>query len=83
MATCESRYAFNQTTTRIIGHEGLHESLNYSSVIIGKNASLPRFSLLLVRVSESRYPLGGVRNVEVHGDILYIIGGKRVLRVRS
>ena len=83
MATCESRYAFNQTTTRVIGHEGLQESPNYTSVIIGKNVLLPRFSLLLVRVSESRYSLGGVRNVEVHGAILYIIGGERVLRVRS
>ena len=83
MATCESRYAFNQTTTRVIGHEGLQESLNYSSVIIGKNASIPRFSLLLVRVGESRYSLGGMRNVEVHEDIVYIMGGKRVLRVRS
>ena len=83
MATCESRYAFNQTTTRVIGHEGLQESLNYTSVIIVKNVLLPRFSLLLVRVSESRYSLGGVRNVEVHGAILYIIGGERVLRVRS
>ena len=26
---------------------------------------------------------GGVRNVEVHGAILYIIGGERVLLVRS
>ena len=84
MATCESRYAFNQTTTREIGHEGLQESPNYTSVIIGKNVLLPRFSFLLVRVSESsRYSLGGVRNVEVHGAILYIIGGERVLRVRS
>lgn len=48
MATFESRYAFNQTTKRILGHEGLQESLKYSSVIIGKNASLPRFGLLLV-----------------------------------
>ena len=83
MATCESRYAFNQTTTRVIGHEGLQESLNYTSVIIIKNVLLPRFSLLLVRVSESRYSLGGVWNVEVHGAILYIIGGERVLLVRS
>ena len=48
MATFESRYAFNQTTNPILGHEGLQESLKYSSVIIGKNASLPRFGLLLV-----------------------------------
>ena len=59
MATFESRYAFNQTTTRVIGHEGLQESPNYTSVIIGKNVLLPRFSLLLVRVSESRYSLVG------------------------
>ena len=48
MVTFESRYAFNQTTTRILGQEELQESLNYSSVIIGKNASLLRFGLLLV-----------------------------------
>jgi hypothetical protein len=48
MATFESRYAFNQTTKRILRHEGLQESLNYSSMIIGKNALLPRFGLLLV-----------------------------------
>ena len=48
IATFESRYDFNQTTKRILGHEGLQESLNYSSVFIGKNASLPRFGLLLV-----------------------------------
>ena len=48
MATFESRYAFNQTAKHILGHEGLQESLKYSSVIIGQNASLPRFGLLLV-----------------------------------
>ncbi len=74
MATFESRYAFNQTTMRIKGHEGLQELLNCSSVIIGKNALLPRFGLLLVRVGESHYSLGWVRNVGVHGATLYIMG---------
>ena len=55
----------------------VQESLNYTSAIIGNNASLPRFGLLLVRVGESCYSLGGMRNVEVHRDILYIMGGER------
>ncbi len=48
MATFESRYTFKQLTKRIIGQDGLYESLHYSSVITGKNASLMRFDFLLV-----------------------------------